>query len=453
MAAVIANLHRRPREAGQALVVMVGVMILSIALLAVIIDGGNVLTQQRMVQTGSDSTSEAGAVVFASKIVCDATPSPAACTPAGVWDAEVAAKVAQSAAANTMTVQAAYYTDICGIPLRSDGSAALNADGTENLAVALQVGTGSLPGGSPATPDCPSLRVGPAAGVLVLGHKDVGAFVAGAIGISTFSVTTRATAVAGYLQGYCGASQGQSCAVLPITIPVNAVICDGQNNVEEIQPPEPWDWNTVLTVPLCKGSPGNVGWLDWDPPAGGAAEIVCSIVNPDNPPIILPSWQYVAQTGNTNGGGNCTDLDTGITYTGVEEAVRKYNGQVVLIPQFDNTCRTKNGDPVPNSSQPTINTPDYYGCPELPGTGNGQNIWYKMPSFAYLELCAPSDPDCGGRHGAYIQGNDSSVCDTGNGATSCLVGKFVDILSTGTVGAGGAGGGTGSKALGVQLIK
>ncbi len=453
MATAIRDLRRHPREAGQALVVMVGVMILSIAMLAVIIDGGNVLTQQRMVQTGSDSTAEAGAVVFASKMVCDATASPAACTPATGWDAEVATKVAESAAANEMTVQAAYYTDICGIPLRSDGTAALNPDGTENLAVAMQVGTGSLPGGSPVTPDCPSLKVGPVAGVLVLGHKDVGAFVAGAIGVNSFAVTTRATAVVGYLQGYCAASQSSACAVLPITIPVNAVICDGQNDVEEIQPPEPWDWNTVLTVPLCKGSPGNVGWLDWTPPGGGSAEIVCSIVNPDNPPITLPSWQYVAQTGNTNGGGNCADIQTGINYTGVEEAVRKYDGQIVLIPQFDNTCRTSNSDPDPDSSQPTIFTEPNYGCPNPPGGGNGQNIWYKMPSFAYLELCAPSQTGCGGRHGAYIQGNDSAVCDTGNGATSCLVGRFVDILSTGTVGAGGPGGGTGSMALGVQLIK
>jgi hypothetical protein len=454
MASAIRKLHPGTREGGQALVVMLGVMMLSIVLLAVIIDGGNVLTQQRMTQTGSDSTAEAGAVVFASKMVCDATTSPAACTPAGGWDAEVLDKLAESADANKMTVEAAYYTDICGIPLRSDGGAALNPDGTENLAVAMQVGNGNLPGGAGATPDCPSLKVGPPAGVLVLGHKDVGAFVAGAIGVTSFSVTTRATAVAGYLQGYCAASQSSACAVLPITIPVNAVICDGQNDVQEIQPPAPWAWNTVLTVPLCKANPGNVGWLDWDvDDGGGAAEIVCSIVNPDNPPITLPSWQFVAQTGNTNGGGPCVDDDTGISYSGVEEAVRKYDGQVVLIPQFDNTCRTRNSDPDPDSSQPTINTEPNYGCPNAPGGGTGQNIWYKMPSFAYLQLCAPSDADCGGRHGAYIQGNDSSVCDTGNGATSCLVGRFVDILSTGTVGAGGPGGGTGSKALGVQLIK
>jgi hypothetical protein len=147
------------------------------------------------------------------------------------------------------------------------------------------------------------------------------------------------------------------------------------------------------------------------------------------------------------------DEDTGITYTGVEDAIRNYGGQIVMIPQFDSTCRTRNGDPDPDSSQPTVNTGPSYGCPYPPGTGNGQKIWYKMPSFAHLQLCAPGDPDCGPRHGAYIQGNDRAVCDTGNGATSCLVGRFVDILATGTVGAGGAGGGTGSKALGVQLIK
>jgi hypothetical protein len=116
------------------------------------------------------------------------------------------------------------------------------------------------------------------------------------------------------------------------------------------------------------------------------------------------------------------------------------------------TCRTKNGDGDPVSTQPTINNGPNYGCPNAPGGGEGQNIWYRMPSFAYFELCDPSAAGCGGREGAYIQGSNAAVCDTGNGATSCLVGKFVDILATGTVGPG-TGSGTGSKALGVQLIK
>src|SRR6185369_17192010 len=313
-------------QSGQALVVMLGVMLLSIAMLAVIVDGGNVMTQQRVAQTGADSTAEAGAIVIASRLA-------SATTPSGGWDAQVYAKLTATAAANNVSIEAAYYTDICGIPLRSNGNAALNVDGSENLSVALKVGTGSLPGGSATTPDCPSLTVGPVAGVLVIGHKTVGAFVARAIGVPSFNVTTRATAVAGYLQSACGASQGTWCAVLPVAIPVNAVTCDGSNNV--VLGSTAWTWNTVLTVPLCKNNPGNVGWLDWTPPAGGSTEIVCSIVNSDNPAINLPSWQYVAATGNTNGGVSCTDNVTGITYKGVEEAVRKYDGQTVLIPQFD----------------------------------------------------------------------------------------------------------------------
>jgi hypothetical protein len=431
------------RERGQALVVMVGVMLLSVAMLAAIVDGGNVMTQQRIAQTGADSTAEAGAIVLASRLANATAPS-------GGWDAQVNAKITATAAASGITVKAAYYTDICGIPLRSNGSAALNADGSENLANALKVGAGSLPGGSATTPDCPSLTVGPVAGVLILGEKTVGAYVARAIGIASFDVTTRAAAVAGYLQSACGASQGTWCAVLPVAIPVNAVTCDGSNNV--VLGSDAWTWNTVLTVPLCKNNPGNVGWLDWTPPAGGANEIICSIVNSDNPAINLPSWQYVAATGNTNGGGSCTDNVTGISYSSVEGAVRKYDGQTVLIPQFDMTCRTANNQADPISSQPTVNQAPNFGCPNAPGGGSGQNIWYRMPSFAYFKLCDPSMDGCGGRMGAYMSGGNKAECDTGNGATSCLVGEFIDILGTGTVGPG-VGSGTGSKTLGVQLIK
>jgi hypothetical protein len=436
--------HRqRSGERGQALVVMVGVMLLSVAMLAVIIDGGNVMTQQRVAQTGADSTAEAGAIVLASRLANAVTPS-------GGWDAQVNAKVTATAAANGVTIKAAYYTDICGIPLQWNGSAALKADGSENLALAVKVGSGGLPGGTATTPDCPSLTVGPVAGVLILGEKNVGAFVARAIGIPSFDVTTRATAVAGYLQSACGASQGEYCAVLPVAIPVNGVTCDGSNNV--VLGDTPWEWNTVLTVPLCKNNPGNVGWLDWTPPAGGSTEIVCSIINADNPAIVLPSWQYVTATGNTNGGGSCTDNQTNITYKGVEEAVRKYDGQVVLIPQFDMTCRTYNNQPNPVSTQPQVNQAPNFGCPNAPGGGSGQNIWYRMPSFAYFKLCEPSMTGCGGRMGAYISGGNKAECDTGNGSTSCLVGEFIDILGTGTVGPG-VGSGTGSKTLGVQLIK
>ena len=443
MNALRRSMQRESGESGQALVIMVAVMLLSMALLAVIVDGGNVLTQQRVAQTGADSTAEAGAIVFASRLA--GVPEPA-----GGWDETVKARLMESAAANHVTIKAAYYTDICGIALKPDGSAALNADGSENLAAAAAVGNGTLPAGSATTPDCPSLTVGPVAGVLVISEINVGTYVARSIGIPTITVNTNATSVAGYLQGFCAASEGVWCAVLPVTIPVNTVTCDGSGNL--VEGDHDWDWNVVVTVPLCKNAPGNVGWLDWSPPGGGANELVCSIINPNNPAIRLPSWQYVSATGNVNGGGGCTDEETGTVYSGVEEAVRKYDGTNVLIPQFDMTCRTKNADPDPDSEAPDVNNAPYFGCPNLPGGGEGQNIWYRMPSFAYFQLCDPSIDECGGRYGAYMSGSNAAECDTGNGATACLVGKFISILSSGTVGPG-VGAGAGNKALGVQLIR
>ena len=350
----------------------------------------------------------------------------------------------QTAAANNMTVQAAYYTDICGIPLKADGTAALNADRTEDLSAALQVGNGLhvLPGGTATAPDCPNRLVGPVAGVLVIGLKEVAAYVAGAIGISEFKINTRATAVAGYLQGYCDSSEGKYCALIPIAFPVNMIACDGSNKPIDLG--TSWTFNVVYKIPLCSSTPGNVGYLDWDPPNGGIGEVVCSIITADNPAIDLPSWQYVAATGNSNGGGGACNAS-------MEEAIRTYEGMIVLAPQFDLTCNPGHSG-APDSSVPEVITAPNYGCPAGDLGGNGSNQWYRMPSFAFLELCGPAIAGCDGLHAAYISGGNAAECDTGNGATSCIVAKFKHIMATGTVGAG-VGSGTGNKAVGVQLIK
>ena len=50
-----------------------------------------------------------------------------------------------------------------------------------------------------------------------------------------------------------------------------------------------------------------------------------SILNPNNPPIDLPSWNYVTATGNVNS-------------KKIEDALNTYIGQVVLFPMFDLTC-------------------------------------------------------------------------------------------------------------------
>ena len=427
----------RRGESGQAIVVMVGAILLAVVLVATIVDGGNVLAQQRVAQNGVDAAAQAGAVMLAERLAGAAEPS-------GGWDVNIGGRLMQTAEANNVTVEAAYYTDICGIPLKADGTAAINADRSENLAVALQVGNGAhvLPGGTATAPDCPNRLVGPVAGVLVIGRKDVDAYVAGAIGINTFRVNTRATAVAGYLQGFCDATEGKYCAILPVAFPVNAIACNGNNRPTDTG--APWVFNNVYKIPLCANSPGNVGWLDWTPPGGGAGEIVCSILTADNPAIDLPSWQNVPATGNVNGGGGACSMS-------IEDAIRTYEGQTVLVPQFDLTCNPGH-DEEPDSSEPAVVTAPNYGCPAGDLSGNGTNQWYRMPSFAFLQLCGPTVPGCGGLHAAYISGNNSAVCDTGSGATSCLVAKFVNIMATGTVGAG-VGSGTGNKAVGVQLIK
>jgi hypothetical protein len=429
---------RRDGEAGQAIVIMIGAILVTVAMVATIVDGGNVLAQQRVTQNGADATAEAGAVILAERLAGVEEPS-------GGWDVNVWTRLTQTAAANGITIESAYYTDICGIPLEADGTGAINADRTENLAAALQVNNAThvLPGGTATAPDCPNRLVGPVAGVLVIGRKDVQAYVAGAIGIPTFRVNTRATAVTGYLQGYCDASEGKFCGLLPVAFPVNIITCNGSNAPTDTG--TPWVFNTVYKIPLCSTTAGNVGYIDWDPPAGGVNEVVCSIQTPDNPAIDLPSWQFVASTGNTNGGGGSCSAT-------VEEAIRAHGGETVLAPQFDLTCNPGGSQPDPDSRVPAVITAPNYGCPSGALGGSGVNTWYRFPSFAFLELCAPGVVGCNGRHAAYIVGNNSAICDTGNGATACLVAKFKHVMATGTVGAG-VGSGTGSKAVGVQLIK
>ena len=424
----------RDSAAGQAMVLMIGGLAVVLAMVALVVDGGNAFANQRIGQNAADAAAESGAVVMAQRLA-------GATAPGGGWDLAVLSAINGSATANGVVVGAAYYTDICGIPLKADGTAALNGDDSYNFASAQPVGSG-LPAIITATPDCPSHTVGPAAGVLVQTHADVGTYLARAIGINTIAVDTQATAAAGYLQESCSAGEGEACALIPVAFPVDAVTCDGHNGVIDSGVKWTADGTTVYKVPLCSNDPGNVGWLDWTPTGGGTSELINSINTPDNPAITLPSWQYVSSTGNVNSAG-------------VETALRNYDGKIVLVPQFDLTCNPGHNG-TPDSSKPAVNTQPNFGCPAGDLGGNGSNQWYRMPSFAHFQLCIASDPDCvaaGANFGAYVNGSNKAVCDTGNGATSCLVGKFVSIIDTGTIGPGFGGGSGNTPTVGVQLIK
>lgn len=421
--------RRTARDAsGQAMVLMVFAMFAVIAAVALVIDGGNAVAHQRITQNGADSAAEAGAVIMAEQFAGATAPSQG-------WDAAVMSAISSAATANGISVTAAYYTDICGIPLKADGTAAVNADRTYDFADAMRVGnsTGSQPATSTSTPDCPSLTVGPAAGVLVKAHQDVGTYLARVIGISTIGVSTQASAAAGYLQETCAASQGSQCGMLPIAVPIDVITCNRNNGTFDTQQTWHADGHTVYVIPLCTNGSGNVGWIDWTAGGGGTSDLISSITNPNNPAVPLPSWQWVNQTGNTNS----NDLQT---------ALRAYDGQIVLVPQFDLTCAD-----TPDETQVSVGPT--YGCDNV--GGNGTNNWYRMPSFAHLQLCISTDPDCqaaGYNYGAYISGSNNPICG-GNGATSCVVGKFESIIGTGTIGAGVGAGQGNSKAVGVQLIK
>ena len=89
-------LRRRDESVRQAIVVMIGAILLAVALVATIVDGGNVFAQQRVTQNGVDAAAEAGAVLLAERLA-------GADAPSGGWDVNIGARIHQVAEANNIT--------------------------------------------------------------------------------------------------------------------------------------------------------------------------------------------------------------------------------------------------------------------------------------------------------------------------------------------------------------
>lgn len=294
-------------------------------------------------------------------------------TAGSATDADVKTAVDNAAGANGITLESAEYTNWLGEPL------------------ATPVMVGSAPGGT--------IPVG-AQGVNAVGTRTHDTILAPVIGIASITVRTEATAVGGPATEPCPGTE--ACAFIPITFPTTIVSCDGQNKAEPTT--DPWIENTEYIIPLCGNNAGSVGWLDWFPPNGGTSELANEICDPNPPELDLPDWFQVTSTGNVNAAQ-------------VEDCLNKYAGQRIFMPMFDDTCRDDPGEDVNGLPAECIN-------PQEP---SGQNQWYKFPSYAVFELRAPK--------GAYINGNNKTTCEQGNnGATSCLIGRFVDAVSGGTVG-------------------
>jgi Flp pilus assembly protein TadG len=409
----------RRDDRGQVLVIVALSLVVLIAMVGVVIDGGYAWGKQRDTQNAADASAKAGAVKLTENL--------AGKTPANT-DADVADAVQDTATANAVGLPGAYYTDFDGNMITPAGAV------TTNQADAAVVGA------------MPSDAIPPnAAGVRAVTDQTFDTFLARIIGFDQFTATTDATARTGYLTGTCEAEAG--CVVLPVTLPVTVLACDGSNKPapvtdadgDKILWPAP---SNVLSLPLCQADPGNVGWLDWTPdgstpdcPGTGKAELACVILDPSNPGLRWPGWYYIPETGNPNSGP-------------IENALQTYDGQIVLIPQFDLTCNT----------QPS--GPGVTDCPPANVGGNGMNQWYHLAGMSSFRMCTDSGTDtafigqcaaAGFTTGAYVQGHDPE-CDTGNGATSCLAGKFVIISYEGEL-AASPGVNSTSSVPGIQLIR
>ena len=389
---------------GQTLVIFALALAGLLAMVALIIDGGNAFAQQRRTQNGADAAAEAGAVELARRLV--GLPGTEA-----DWDGRVLAAVNATATANGLTVVGTpEYTDVDG-------------------AVLGPVGTGVIWDGTQ--------------GVRAAGSRQFSTYIAGVIGLSQLTASANATAVTGYVDevGLGG--------LIPLTFPVILTQCEtggGSNRLVNPLGNEGWPTGpeNLVALPLCSNGPGNVGWIDWDPPAGGASDVAASILEPDNGTVTTPKWYFVAETG---------------AITSLDDEMDTWEGKDILLPIFhvqaDNPATPEDEslvgtcDTAPTGSQTLLGD-----CPAGHNGGSGQNQWYFLVTFAKFHL----------EH-SYIQGNHQVECNdslslaipatsgTGNQINNCLIGYFKEpvIAKNASVGSGTAY--SNLSPLAIQLIK
>ena len=405
--------HRQRDVRGQVLVIVAVAMVAVVAMVGLVVDGGFAWGKQRDTQNGADAAAEAGAIVLAQRL--------AGVAPAKT-DADVEAAVLLAGTANAIDPPNAWYTDIAGNLLDDLGVV------VTSRADAARVGDGLIPAN--------------AAGVEAIGSQTFDTFLVRVIGFDQLTATAPATAVAGYVTDVCSAEAG--CDVIPITVPTTVLGCDGQNDPPPVFPTEYWNTtNPVpITIPLCQNGPGNVGWLDWTPTGGGTQELEQSIRYPDNDQMTIEDWFYVTSTGNVNS----AQIENALNQT--------WGGKVVMIPLFNGTCDTQPGGP------------GLANCPAPNVGGNGQQQWYHLQELASFLLCGGTPSWCDGTYGpdddipgpgyaqgAYVNGNNTATCDTGNGGTSCLAGRFVRIVGGPYTVGPGTGSNSETSAIGVQLLR
>ena len=357
----------RSRE-GQVLVIVAAGMFVLIAMVGLIIDGGNALAQQRRAQNAADGIAMAGTAVIQDYLSDAATPPSAG---------DVGCAVETAADAHEIDLEKAEFTDFNGTIV--------------GLVPACGSGAG-IPAGSQ--------------GVKGSSTEDFETFLMRAVGFGTMTTKANATAVVGTPSGVCPASAG--CGVLPVTFPRTIDTCDGTNT--GIVGEDEWeildedavlDSSNLAIVPLCKKAPGATGWLDF-----GCGNLADHITNPCNQYINIPAWLHTSP-----GNPNCCENQLN-AYAGSSPGVAETADQVLYVPIHDNTCGTK-----PADSDPV--------CPGGNWTGGGNLLHYHIPYWVGFKLDGAftqgSDVECNELPGTPFSG--------GNGATGCLKGWFVSKVT------------------------
>ena len=161
--------RRAGGQSGQILIIAVLAIVVMIAGVALLVDGGNAYAQQRAVQNGADAGANAGAVVLAQRL--SGIPK----TGTEVYQAMVA-----NAGLNSVSTTA-YYTNARGEPIGTGGNVVAAVD------AAQVVDGGAIP---------PNAQ-----GVHNSGSRTFGTSFARSIGISSLVASAEAIAITGRLVG------------------------------------------------------------------------------------------------------------------------------------------------------------------------------------------------------------------------------------------------------------
>ena len=289
----------RRSQGGQVIVIFGLALLAIVAMVALIVEGGNAFAQQRITQNGADAAANAGAVVLAQTLSTPGTKS----------DGDVDQAVDSVAGSNNLVTWTGYYTNVAGNYINAAGSV------VGSKASAAVVGAGTIPPG--------------AQGVRVGGSRSFGTSFARVMGITTMNASADATAVTGRLIGG---------PFLPVIFPINIVDCEnngdlgtGEANWVLSDPdgndPGPEPDGQEYIVPLCKTGGGSFQILDLVPSLRCDDEIASEI---------RVQWPVLPVDVPSDNGNNCAKP--------IAEYVNaNFKGEVVFIPICEVDCVTSGG--------------------------------------------------------------------------------------------------------------